>query len=290
MTTEMRPLDSSPPLPSIQHDALEAALISRDQARIGAIFAQFEANGDLSGLSEATQILERFEDQHRRLWQQDRQELALTLGTNVQEMRAIIQRMNFGAPRVTTQDILALQSFVMAPAEKFYIDDTGEKYYQPNHSHLLTAVTELFAKGSYRGVGVSKKQAFIHPETHQKGYYDLLYLTKLDDQIAYETAPTYEAGKQRFHELYGKTPFVAINTLGWATKEELDERKRIQSEEKEKLQLYFQDRFAGWSYASFQICTHNDLLQLGMPPETSPNIQGVVFYHKKYSPSQREPS
>jgi hypothetical protein len=172
-----------------------------------------------------------------------------SIAERVKELREMFQttRMNPEAPLQVRLGREALQFLVNSPSRVFYIDEiSGQKYYQPDHSHLFTVVDPFFRKGGYRGVGLDQKRLFIHPETGVREYYDLLSLIREGESIAGEAV--------------------------------------LMPDEESHLKSCFQDQFAKWRYASFQICTFKDLLRLGVEREKAATYTlAIAFYHKKCS-------
>lgn len=85
-----------------------------------------------------------------------------------------------------------ITSFFNPPPEKFYIDPiNNKKYIQPDHSRLLKEIGFPFAEtGGYKGCGLSRHQSILLPNTTESIIYDVVYLTKQDEQISVEKKST----------------------------------------------------------------------------------------------------
>lgn len=254
--------------------------LSDEIASIEQVYASFQRSHviDPSLLSQATDTLIKLKQVAARMWKECPEEEAFAFQEKVDSCTTCLQEMNMQASSVTKQDFVGAQSFFSPPPEIFYIDeDSGEKYYMPDHSELAQyTAQQLFSGKNYQGFGVLRRIKLVNPKTREEQNADIFFVSKSEEQIAYETQNSYSWLSRNWLQRVRQGILIAL------TKERIEESIRAQKASISAANDYFQQNIASWNYDFFIICGTEELIELGYPKEKAILSHAVVFFHKKY--------
>ncbi len=204
------------------------------------------------------------------------------LKSDFEQAQRQVQEMNMASGVLTRQDLRGIQSFTQPPIETYYIDSTGEKYIQPDHSQLLTFGGKFFLQGEYEGIGLSRQQVFGGKVC------DILYLTKKPDQIEYEIRNAKPCEEQTFSWVRPSS-WVPFNFGPESTSkreypQDKQMRQRLETQNgllktvKAELGVKVQQQ---WKYSSYGIFTYEELRTQGLSEEHARKSHAIAFYYKK---------
>lgn len=253
------------------------SFISKEKATIEHSYAAFCKANDLTDFPEATLSLQKIKKVYAQLWQEKQEEDALKLKPEIDALEQQVQKMNMAFSGPTRQDFSNIAAAFTPPAESVYIDaETKQKYWMPDHSKLAATALKFFASCEFQGTSVQPGKRVIHPQTGEVQKCDVLFITKFEEQVAYEQGD-YELSACSLIRKYG------LSAMFWHSKSEIEERMKKQKECVFQAAQLLSRNCTESGYASFLLCGEKELTLLGFSEKAAQSKLAIIFYHKRIS-------
>lgn len=233
-------------------------------------YEQYCLNQNLISLPSCTHALEQLKTYYRLLYERDTKE-AEEFKPWLDYLTSCVQEMNMRSPTLTRQDLNGIATFLTKPIEEYYIDNlTGDKYLQPDHSQLLKFGGRFYIAGEYKSIGL------LREKTVNGKLCDILYLTKQEDQVAYE-GRTQNSHSNSYSSSTFSNSIMGVFSYDELIKTRITKQKGLLETHLQSLQKLFKE----WKYESYQPCSAEELRALKFPEEGVRQNHAIIFYYKK---------
>ncbi|MBP7075168.1 MAG: hypothetical protein KBA81_07285 [Rhabdochlamydiaceae bacterium] len=230
------------------------------EAQINENYAIFLTNRNDVNLLSSTANLSRLQRIYEETYQEDQQKAVVELKPRLAHLEKCVQEMNMSSKQLTSYDLKAIASFSTKPIEDTYVDKNGVNYYQPDHSQLLNFGSTFFMLGEYAAIGL------LRQKTINNEVCDILYLSKQEDQISFETPPS-RFGIGRLLPKRNEPAIVA--------------RKQQQQILLDQAKEQLEKKIIDWNYDKFEFPSPKRLERSGFDPNYVNVNHVLVLYYKK---------